>query len=346
MATNQKKDPSEKSRKSSFAGFVAKPLHASQLEAAADATKDIPLTGEIAVRAPLVSQQLAPTHGADNSAPVHEYIVGKSYDVPIVLIESNPYGPRYFYAQSDVDEMQIKLQESRQEVAAIGYVNEAGSITLLDGETRLRASRQARFKTLRVEIVEEPTNPREMYERSRNVNVDRNAQTPFDDAYRWKDLLDKGIYKSQKEIADYSGIPEAEVSRRIHLASMSKQVIEFIYQYPQLRNNAKMLNELRQYFDVAGEELTINLVMEVAKEDLGSRDVNMRRAALGLGEKTPAAKTSRPRSERDVVSFGETTGELKVFKDRLELSFKGLSSDDAEEIRILIKGALSKKSAS
>lgn len=83
----------------------------------------------------------------------------------------------------------------------------------------------------------------------------------------------------------------------------------------------KMLNALREYWEVQGEEqrdeATLELIAEVAKNGMGYRDVIARRKAF---EKGPM---KGPRLTREVVTFQGAKGELKSFEEgRVELVSK------------------------
>ena len=89
-----------------------------------------------------------------------------------------------------------------------------------------------------------------------------------------------------------------------------------------------MLNALREFWDVEGDEATLELILEVAKTGMGYRDVVARRKAAVKGP------VKRPRSTREVLSFKGAKGELKSFEEdgRIELSLRGLSHETAHEI--------------
>ncbi len=69
--------------------------------------------------------------------------------------------------------------------------------------------------------------------------------------------------------------------------------------------NHKMLNAIREYWEVQGDEGTLELILEVAENGLGYRDVTARRKAA---EKGPV---KRPRSSREVLNYKGAKGEFK-----------------------------------
>jgi len=248
------------------------------------------------------------------------YEVGRVYEIPLYLIKSNPYNPRAIYTASAIDEMAASLKMTGQRIAATAYISDQGDPVLIEGETRLRGARAAELPTLRVEIRPRPPSDRELYEEARAANVERREQTPLDDAIRWKELLTKKIYPTQVALSKAMKVGEDYVSRTLSLAPNLMQL--------------RMLNAIREFFEVtASEEKTIELIFEVAKTGMGYRDVLARRKAAAKGP------IKRPRASREILQFKGAKGEFKTFEEdgRVELLFKGLSAEIANEIAIKIK---------
>lgn len=264
-----------------------------------------------------------------------EYQIGLVYDIPISLINSNPVGPRLVYTPGEVDDMAMKLRRDGQRQSATAYVDSAGKIILIDGETRLRASRQISATTLRVEIKAAPKDERALYQDARSANSDRREQSPLDDAIRWKDLLDRKIYESQVDIAKSLGYGEDTVSRTLSLSVLPMRVVHIISDYPDILT-LRMLTALREYFAVKGEDETIELVYKVAKTGMGYREVS----ALRKTASQPPAK--RPRSLKEPFTYQGTRGELRIFEEngRVELSITGLAGDALTGLHERLKAAL------
>ena len=142
-----------------------------------------------------------------------------------------------------------------------------------------------------------------------------------------KELLAKKVYQTQAALAKSLGLGEDHVSRTLSLAGLSNRVIHAVAENPELLNH-KMLNALREFWDVEGDEATLELILEVAKTGMGYRDVVARRKAAVKGP------VKRPRSTREVLSFKGAKGELKSFEEdgRIELSLRGLSHETTQEI--------------
>lgn len=259
-------------------------------------------------------------------------MIGQILEVPVERVKSNPLNPRAVYTSAAVDEMAVSLSNNGQRVAALGYQEDDGAIVLIEGETRLRGARAAGIPTLRVEIRAKPASERELYEMARAANVERRDQTPLDDAIRWKELLARKIYPTQSALAKALNLGEDHVSRTLSLAQLPHKIVLGVSEYSELMNH-KMLNALREFWEQQGDEETLELIQDAAKNGLGYRDVVTRRKSAAKG---PVRRT---RAIRESLSFGEAKGELRTFEadGRLELKLKGLSAQQAEEVAKKIK---------
>ncbi|ABK13603.1 parB-like partition protein (plasmid) [Burkholderia cenocepacia HI2424] len=256
-----------------------------------------------------------------------KYEIGQTYEVQIGKIKSNSVNPRAIYTASAVSEMAESLTARGQGQSASAYVDEAGDIVLIDGERRLRGARAAGLPTLRVEIRPKPASERELYEEARAANVERKDQSPLDDALKWKELLSRKIYPTQVALAKALNLGEDHVSRTLSLAQLPSRIVQAAAEYPELLS-LKMLNAIREFWEVKGEEETLELVFDAAKTGIGYRDVAARRKAAAKGT------VKRPRSTREQLSFRGAKGEFKSFEEdgRIELKLKGLAPDVAAEI--------------
>ncbi|GAB3552086.1 hypothetical protein GCM10027343_37170 [Noviherbaspirillum agri] len=233
-----------------------------------------------------VEQGRAPTPHLAPAQSTNEatYELGRTYEIPTHELKSNPLNARRIVSPAGLDELAEGLKERGQDVAALGYVDETGNVCLIDGHRRLEGCRLVGLP-LRVEIRPRPTNEQELYLASRAANTDREAQTPIDDALAWKMLLERKIFPSQAELARRLNIEPTMLNRTLGLAELPKPLIAMLSDRPALMN-LRMLDAIKRFFDVASEEETEALIIEVASKDLSSRDVDARRAAVQKGPST------------------------------------------------------------
>ncbi|WP_322074736.1 ParB/RepB/Spo0J family partition protein [Burkholderia cepacia] len=310
-----------------MATFRKKVVAIDRVAAVESAASTAPIVGDPRMVASVTNIVTSTEREIGSSQGAGKYEVGQVYNVPVGKIKSNPFNPRVVYTASAVSEMAESLQARGQAMSAIAYAEEDGNIVLIEGETRLRGARTAGMPTLRVEIRPKPASDRELYEQARAANVERRDQSPLDDAIKWKELIAKKIYPTQSALAKALTLGEDQVSRTMSLAQLPGRVVQTVAEYPELLS-LKMLNAIREFWEVKGEEDTLDLISEAAKSGMGYRDVAARRRAASKGP------IKRPRSTREQLTFRGAKGEFKSFEEdgRIELTLKGLAPEVAAEI--------------
>jgi ParB family chromosome partitioning protein len=312
-------------------GFKKKPLSADRVAEVEEAAATSPIVGDprmtVAFPAAVPKHSASADHLGSSQVATEAYEPGRIYDVPVGSLRSNPFNPRAVYTSTAVDDMAQSLASSGQRISATGYVGEGGEVVLIEGETRLRGARAAGLATLRVEIKPRPVSDRALYEEARAANVERRDQTALDDAIRWKELLAKKLYPTQTALAKAMNVGEDHVSRTLSLATLPPRVVHALVETPDLLS-FKMLNAIREFWEVKDDESTLELVLEAAKTGMGYRDVVARRKAASQGP------IKRPRASREPIVFRGAKGELKSFEEagRVELSLSGLTPEAAQEL--------------
>ena len=271
------------------------------------------------------------------------YVVGRTYDIPLHKLQKSENNARVFYSNEDLDGMSKSLLEKGQDVAANGYVL-MDKVVLVDGQKRFQSSTSAGLPTLKVMIIETPADDKEEYEASRRINIERSAQTALDDAIRWKSLLDKGVYKSQVELASRMGTDESVVSRILKINRIPERILRNMSAHPQVQpwTIAYEISNIfadPQFVDKPNEAATLceDVIAQIIKDDMSRPQVT---ALINSKLKGPQ---TRDRAESSSVKYGDTKGTLKVFPSRgqIDLSFKGLPEGKVEELRIRIEQMLS-----
>jgi ParB family transcriptional regulator, chromosome partitioning protein len=264
------------------------------------------------------------------------YVVGRVYEVPLNRIHPNPLNSRAIYPESAAKRLRQSFLDKGQGVAACGFLDLAGDVILIDGLRRFQTCEALGWKTLRVEIRPLPPTEQALYLASRSANLDREDQTPLDDAIVWTGLLKRNVFKNQASLSKTLGVDEATVSRTIKLTELPATVIQALAEHPKLLN-LKMLNAMRELCRLQGEEKTQVFIIEVARDGLSYRDVEARRKKL---EHEPIER-KRATVRREISCFG-AKGFLRTFeKDgRLELSLKGLDPRKIEQVVMTLEKAL------
>ncbi|MDZ5458076.1 ParB/RepB/Spo0J family partition protein [Azohydromonas lata] len=259
--------------------------------------------------------------------------VGQVYEVPHECLRPNPVNPRIFYTVDAVENMAQSLLDEGQTTAATGYV-EDDHVVLIEGQTRQKACQQLNWPTLRVEIRPKPQSVRTLYETARAANEARSNPSNLDEALRWKELLDTGVYPHQRALAEALRLHEGDVSRVLSLAKMPRSILQALAEVPALLY-ARTLASIRAYWETCGDDKTLELVVRARARGMSFREIdNLRKAA----EKGPY---KRPHASRMKVSFGAGKGELKTFEDgRIQLLLEGLSDDEARDLQQRLQKAL------
>ena len=307
------------------------PQSAAPSEAAAPIRTDQAATQTAAV--PLHAH--ASAIGAPQSASAQAWQVGAVYEIALDSIKPNPVNPRAIYTAAAVEEMAQSLRKHGQRISATGYV-EGASVVLIEGQTRYKGCEAAGLPTLRVEIKQRPASIRHLYEEARAVNVERHNQSPLDDALRWTDLLERGIYPDQKSLAAALKVDAGDVSRTLSLARMSSTVMQAIAEVPSL-HSLRMLTAIRRYEELCGsDDESLRLLLEIKSRGLGYREVERRCKDFGR------EPVKRPRAQKQPIEFRGVRGEMKTVESegRLELCLTGLQPEDISELQEKLRDLL------
>lgn len=94
-------------------------------------------------------------------------------------------------------------------------------------------------------------------------NTERHPQSPIDDAFVWKNWLDKGVYLHSRDIAEANGVSESTVSKTITLLKASPELINFERKYPTL--GLSVLYELYQLELVTDSKMALEMARKFVK---------------------------------------------------------------------------------
>lgn len=279
---------------------------------------------------------------------VSDIRVGQVHEVPLALIVDSPRNARVHYVQEEVDELATELQADGQKVPAYGYVD-GDKVKIVDGGKRLRAARAGGLETLRVDIHEMPASEKEVYKLSRQMNLQRSAQTCFDDAIRFRQMLDDGIFKDQEELGRelLNGASQATVSQILSLNKIPQQILRL------MRDDPKKLCQVAFAFEVARkfsegevpEPSKIHTISEVLRR-VSEEDLSLKKTQE-LFESRLGTPKARVQGTFLRVKFGAADGQIKLYKTKgvVELSMKGVPEDKIQELADRIQRAITEESS-
>lgn len=265
--------------------------------------------------------------------------IGSIIEAPISRIKESKYNARVYYASNEVDSMGDSLIKNGQQAPIIGYLDEEGGITIIDGQKRLRGARSSGIEKLVVYICEKPENARTLYLTSRRINKERSDGTFMDDAVRFSEGLVQGMFKDQEELAREMKYDASIISMILSLNKIPSEVISRIEgktaeEKPPILNSLKALYAMAQIFDgrlepQAARDLADEIVDESNKKGLSGNQV------VALIKSKMAGPKRRDRNEvrRIKIAGGEATFKSNSDKGRLDFSVRDLPADKLEIIK-------------
>lgn len=287
-----------------------------------------------------------PSEGRATPQSVFDLVVGQTYNLPLGMLIDSPRNARVHYIQEEIDEMVLELQSTGQNVAAWGYVD-GDKVRIVDGGKRLRAARAGGLDTLRVDINEKPTSEKEIYKLSRKMNLKRSAQTCFDDAVRFRQMLDDGTFKDQEEIGRelLDGASQTTVSQILSLNKIPEKTLRLMREDPKkLCQTAFAVEVAKQFRD--GEEVEASklhaiseVLRKVSEEDLSVKKMRELFESRMVGPKPRTQATSI------AVKFGEAAGAIKMYRSRgqVDFSIKGVPEDRLHDLAERIQRAIAEE---
>ena len=250
---------------------------------------------------------------------------------PLDQVHENPLNARHIYNPDVVKELAASIATRGQMVpaSAVPHPSIPGHFLLVDGHYRKKALVAAGHHSIDL-IVRAHEGDIEMYRLSWLLNEERSAQSPLDNAFAWRKLIDKDIVKNEGEIAELLGMSLSTVNKTLSLLGLPNSALDKMRERPEkfgvfagyeLTLAAKKLNET---------ELLI-LIDRIVIEDLSSREVGAIRAKLESGDKRKRKETSR---QYKIQSAGQQIGSLKEW-DSGKVSLEVILADAKERAALV-----------
>lgn len=268
-------------------------------------------------------------------------VVGSTYSLPLSMLAKSDNNARVFYNPNEVDEMAADLRENGQRVPAVGYVK-GDTVVIVDGQKRFNAAALSKISSLKVVLCDAPATAAEEYEASRSINVQRSTQTAFDDAVRWQDLVSRGEYKNQEELAQRLGVSPATVSKTLGINRIPQHLRRMMAENPQTAS-LTIAYEISNIFSSATAEniekleaIAEEVANAVIKKGLG------REQTIELVRSKIDGPKQRVRGDTIPVKFGSTKGTVKTVLSRGEftMSFRGLKEAEIEDLKRRVESVL------
>ncbi|MET3558054.1 ParB family chromosome partitioning protein [Streptococcus rupicaprae] len=146
----------------------------------------------------------------------------KLYYVPIQDIQTNPYQPRQYFHQEDLQELAQSIKENGIIQPLIVRKSPILGYELMAGERRLRASQLAGLDNVPV-IIKELSDD-DMMNQAIIENLQRKDLSPIEEARAYKRLIERG--NTHEMIAQTMGKSRPYISNTIRLLQLSDKVLE------------------------------------------------------------------------------------------------------------------------
>ncbi|WP_431153256.1 ParB/RepB/Spo0J family partition protein [Acidovorax facilis] len=275
--------------------------------AAADAVLSERPAG-LAVAAPPVTAPgdvpASPTFSAESSVPAQQRIV----PAPLDRVHENPLNARHIYDPDIVKELAASIATRGQLVpaSAIEHPTIPGDYLLIDGHYRKKALAAAGQHSIDL-VIRPHEGDLELYRVSWLLNEERSAQSPLDNAFAWRKLIDRGLVQTELQIGELLGVSLSTVNKTIALLNLPTAVLDRMRDQPE-KFGVFVGYEITLAAKKVSESEVLALVNRIIEEDLSSREVSAIRAKLDTGEKRKPKETSR---QYKIQRTGQQIGSLK-----------------------------------
>jgi ParB family chromosome partitioning protein len=159
------------------------------------------------------------------SAPAEPVSDGKPLEIPVELIDRNPFQTRMNFDQSKLDELAASVAASGVVQPIVVRKGEAGRYTLITGERRLIASKQVGKATI-PSIVREVSNVQAM-EMTIIENLQRADLNPMEQAHAYQ-RLSSDFHMTQEQMATRTGKDRASVANFLRLLKLPELVQQYV----------------------------------------------------------------------------------------------------------------------
>ncbi len=236
--------------------------------------------------------------GSESGASSNNY-----HSVPTQLIDPNPHNARRIYRPERVNELAASIGAHGQDVPGIATFRD-GRYILAAGHYRLRAIKLRGLPTMNL-VIHDNLSDKDLFEYSYRENAEREGQTALDNALSWKDLLNSGVYGSETELAEATGMSLPNINKTLRILHLSKDVLELVSEEPSAFA-LTALYELVLLEAVAPSSLiAIELAKQIKSGDAGRKEVQEARAKLEHPKTRKTKQTSRQyKINRDGMRLG------------------------------------------
>ncbi len=254
---------------------------------------------------------------------------GMRLSVPLNLVDENPLNPRAFIIEEDLQDFAESLRTNGQLVPATAYFDSAtGRFLLKEGHRRRRGLQLASKPNIQLEVLPPHTDALQAFKEARISNTQRRSHTPYDDAVRFRELLERGLVRTQADLAPAFNVTEVYISKVLSLGEMPRSILEKMVTHENLFGLATGY-AVCQHYRRRGLDAAVRLIERIVAGKLSNRQVEqlVRTDAAITPAQDPQPQQRARALSRATITAG-AAGELKAFENgQLRLDVTGLNDE-------------------
>lgn len=287
-----------------------------------------------------------PDHAEPAAAPPLPKEAGQSnsiVEVEIARISPNPFQPRQNFDQKSLDELKESIRQNGiiQPVTVRRLVT--GTIELISGERRVRASQELGLKTIPAFVIKVDTDA-EMLELGLIENLQREDLNPIEVALSFKRLIDE-CKLTQDQVAEKVGKERSTVTNVLRLLRLPERIQAGVREGKLSMGHARALlgagderTQLKLYAKVLNDGWSVRKVEEAVKgKDAGTP----RRSGSGAekgGTPMRGDAAFQPIETRLRHKFGTKVTIRKNSGGGGEIAVEYYNADDLERLIDMLEG--------
>lgn len=249
--------------------------------------------------------------------------------VSVDLLKSNPFNARYYYDDSVIDLLADSLLNDgqKQSVLITNDPENIGLFIIIDGEYRFRACKSANMGSLRCDFYPNVTKE-ELYYVSNLVNERRTAQTVFDNAKAWQNIINEGVVANAAEVALLVKKNASIVSKTLSLNLLDESVAK-ILSLSEKRIGLAIAYEFSLLAKSIDFAKSLEIAQRIANGELTIKDIEKLKKTLAV----PPVKNKKELDyNKSFVSNGKRVGGVKIAGGKINLSIS--ATEDKQELFI------------
>ena len=256
-------------------------------------------------------------------APTNEPNAGVLEKVALELIDENPFNARKVYRPQRIAELAASIGANGQDTPGVATVRN-GRYILAAGHYRFKAL--SRLNKPMLVLIKPDLTDRDLYEISYRENKEREEQTTLDNALAWRDLLDKGIYASETDLAAATGSSLPNINKTMATLKLKEEVLNIVREQP-AEFGISIIYELVLLQEAADVAVVVEAATAMLEGKLSRQGIQDIRARFEVPK--PARKPKQTSRIYKIQHNGQDIGSMKTW-DSGKVSLEVTLTDPAE----------------